>query len=116
MTRCRRRKAPVTATSKLSNASTSSSKPQSSRSLIRRFHVLLKRRAQLEKQKESDENAKELLEVGKEIEDMGGLAAYQRMSSIGQGDDRGGGSEKIFIGWLKELGAHERPQGRGKLK
>lgn len=34
---------------------------------------------------------------------MGGLEAYQRMSTIGQGSDRGGGSEKIFIGWMNEL-------------
>jgi 25S rRNA (adenine2142-N1)-methyltransferase len=35
---------------------------------------------------------------------MGGLEAYQRMSAIGQGEDRGGGTEKVLIEWLKELG------------
>ncbi|KAL0947317.1 hypothetical protein HGRIS_013436 [Hohenbuehelia grisea] len=49
----------------------------------------------------------ELAEVEHEIERLGGLAAYQRMSSIGQGMDRGGGSEKVFISWLRELGVHE---------
>lgn len=38
------------------------------------------------------------------MEEMGGLAVYQRMSTIGQGKDRGGGSESILIGWLDELG------------
>lgn len=39
---------------------------------------------------------------------MGGLAAYQRMSTIGQGKDRGGGSEKVLIDWLRTLDEHRR--------
>lgn len=39
---------------------------------------------------------------------MGGLEAYQRMSTIGQGSDRGGGSEKVFIGWMNELSVCEK--------
>jgi len=47
---------------------------------------------------------KALADVDREIEELGGLAAYQRMSGIGQRDDRGGGSEKVLISWLKEMG------------
>lgn len=35
---------------------------------------------------------------------MGGLEAYQKMSVIGQGNDRGGGSEKVLLEFLEELG------------
>lgn len=34
---------------------------------------------------------------------MGGLEAYQKMSVIGQGNDRGGGSEKVLIMFLNEM-------------
>lgn len=44
----------------------------------------------------------------REIEHLGGLAAYQRMSSIGQGADRGGGSEKVLIKWLSDMGLSKR--------
>jgi len=44
---------------------------------------------------------------------MGGLEAYQRMSAIGQGKDRGGGSEKVLVEWLHELGFGK---GKGKSK
>ena len=46
-------------------------------------------------------------DIETEIESMGGLEAYQNMSSIGQGKDRGGGSETVLIGWMKELGMHK---------
>lgn len=49
------------------------------------------------------------------MEALGGLPAYQRMSSIGQGKDRGGGSERVLTSWLKELGLADR-QGKDKLK
>jgi hypothetical protein len=48
---------------------------------------------------------------------MGGLEVYQRMSTIGQGDDRGGGSHKVLISWLKEMGMCEMVRGgKGKLR
>lgn len=47
---------------------------------------------------------------------MGGLAAYQRMSSIGQGKDRGGGSEGVLLGWLKELDKRASSKDKGKEK
>lgn len=59
---------------------------------------------------------REVEEVEREMEEMGGLAAYQRMSSIGQGKDRGGGSEKVLIGWLVEMGMNCKRKGKGKGK
>jgi len=126
MTKFRKRKAPVTSetissrnlTAKLTViGSSTSSKPESSRTVIRKFHVLLKRKAQLEKQRACPETSAALYELDREVEELGGLAAYQRMSSIGQGEDRGGGSEKVFIGWLREMEMHKRVEGsNGKLR
>lgn len=91
----------------------SSSKPAATRTVIRRFHVLIKRKAQLEKAIRRGETSvvrgdprTALRDVEREIEELGGLGAYQRMSTIGQGNDRGGGSERVLIEWLKELGMH----------
>ncbi|KAF4578614.1 hypothetical protein EYR36_000421 [Pleurotus pulmonarius] len=115
MPKAKKRKAPIT-----NNfiADPSSSKPQASRTLIRRFHVLLKKKTQLEQLLSEGADSKRpnpglaeaklsLNEVEHEIEELGGLEAYQRMSSIGQGNDRGGGSEKYLISWLKEIKVHE---------
>lgn len=103
MPKARKRKVPVTADS---TPQTSSSKPQSSRTVIRQFHVLLKEQAKLQAAGDS----KALVANQHQIEELGGLEVYQSMSAIGQGKDRGGGSEKVFIGWLKELGAHKGPK------
>lgn len=119
MPKAKKRKAPIT-----NNVivDPSSSKPQTSRTLIRRFHVLLKKKAQLEHQLSNGDASKRpthgsltevklaVTEVENEIEELGGLEAYQRMSSIGQGNDRGGGSEKYLILWLKEMKVHETCQ------
>ena len=111
------RKAPVTSLVPSDHASLpsgSSSRPQVTRTIIRRFHVLIKRQTQLQHilQYGSAKNSThdltstkaELEDIEREIEELGGLATYQRMSTIGQGKDRGGGSEKVLIGWLRELG------------
>lgn len=97
----RKRKKPITSAPAEQGAS--SSNPNSSRTLIRRFHVLLKQAAQLRSSPGNAQNASSLTAVETEIEALGGLAAYQRMSSIGQGDDRGGGSEKVLISWMREM-------------
>ena len=159
----RRRKLPVTApcssTLSPSNGKTNgrtaahgSANPKSSARVIRRFHVLLKRKAQLEKGKkkgkerdaklkrgsrkqkrleevrddlndtdgmQTDEMERELREIEDEMREMGGLEVYQRMSRIGQGKDRGGGSESVFIGWMEELGLRvrfEKEKGKEKMK
>lgn len=111
-TKTRQRKPPITSQAKTTKGPSSSASPHTTASLIRRFHVLLKRRAQLEKRKASSENANLLKEVEDEIQRMGGLEAYQAMSSIGQGEDRGGGSEKVFVAWLKELGVQKEMAAR----
>ena len=82
-------------------STTSSSKPQSSRGVIRQFHVLLKEQAKLRATNGDP------ADVQSRIDELGGIEVYQSMSAIGQGNDRGGGSEKIFIGWLKELNLHK---------
>lgn len=83
---------------------TSSSTPQSSRTFIRRFHVLLKKRSQILNTPTADSNTTQALAaVQHQISDLGGLKCYQRMSAVGQSGDRGGGSEKVLIRWLKEL-------------
>ncbi|KAI0078998.1 hypothetical protein K474DRAFT_1659699 [Panus rudis PR-1116 ss-1] len=108
-----KRKIPVTISTPAAATSTSSSNPQATRTVIRRFHVLIKRKAQLEKGLKDGklphaQTREELAAIEEEIQDMGGLETYQRMSSIGQGNDRGGGSEKVLIGWLNELGERQR--------
>ncbi|KZV94060.1 hypothetical protein EXIGLDRAFT_673417 [Exidia glandulosa HHB12029] len=106
----RKRKVPVTVKdaarkrSSIAHGATSA-KPEASRAVIRRFHVLLKRKAQLERAALS-QDAAELSAVQTELDGMGGLAAYQHMSNIGQGSDRGGGSEKVLIDWLRKRDLH----------
>lgn len=97
----KKRKNPIT--SALAEKAASSSNPNSSRTLIRRFHVLIKQAAQLRSCVGNAQNSASLAAIENEIEELGGLAAYQRMSSIGQGDDRGGGSEKVLISWMREM-------------
>ncbi|KAH7927749.1 nucleolus protein [Leucogyrophana mollusca] len=111
MPKARKKKTPITT----SENPASSSNPQSSRTLIRRFHVLLKQQQQLKHAGTNPANAKALADVEHEIEELGGLPAYQRMSSIGQGNDRGGGSEKVLITWLQEMRLFKR-EGAGRLR
>ena len=106
MRKTRKRKLPVTTAAE--GRGSASSHPHSTRTLIRRFHVLLKRRAAL--LASGDAESLQLVEVEQEIENLGGLSAYQRMSVIGQASDRGGGSEKRLIAWLKEIGLSDGSQ------
>jgi len=94
MPKGRRRKLPVTVGERHGSSST----PRASRTIIRKFHTLLKQR------KNAQGDADTLASVNHELEKLGGLEKYQHMSSIGQGGDRGGGSEKVLIGWLKQIG------------
>jgi 25S rRNA (adenine2142-N1)-methyltransferase len=94
MPRTRRRKLPVTVSEKHGSSST----PRTSRGVIRKFHSLLKR------QKTAEGDGDTLATVNHEMEKLGGLETYQRMSCIGQSSDRGGGSQKILIRWLTQLG------------
>lgn len=80
---------------------------QSCRTTIRQYHLLLKRRQQLEQAKQTIA----LAEIDQQIASLGGLERYQQMSSLGQLEDRGGGSEKVFIQWMKAMRkAQSNPQ------
>jgi len=108
MPKAHKKKVPVTFDR--TNVASSGRNPHTTRTIIRRFHVLLKRQEQLKREPSTTSHASELKEIEKGIEEMGGLAAYQHMSDIGQGNDRGGGSEKVFIKWLTDMG-FSKPHG-----
>lgn len=95
-----KRKLPITTTAP-TKPSTSS---LNTRLVIRRFHVLLKTRSQFE------HDPKRLVKIDAEIDQLGGLDAYQQMSKLGQSVDRGGGTEKVFISWLKDLDVRGSPK------
>lgn len=99
MAKVRKRKLPIT-TSSGKKSGLSSSNPQSTRKLIRRFHTLLKEKTHIQSLKDSHIHLQRLSEIESEINDLGGLSAYQRMSTIGQGKDRGGGSQNMLITWF----------------
>lgn len=104
----KRRKVPI---SNIARTNTLSSKQKTSRNVIRRFHILIKSKVQLKNKNSLTVSEKEELDkINDEIQRLGGLEWYQQMSVVGQGNDRGGGSEKIFIEWLKELQVHEGKQ------
>lgn len=116
MVRKRKVKTPITAPS-AARSSLDSAKPKATRAVIRRFHVLLKRRAVLQKRAAGDGSTRlELQGVEAEIESLGGLEKYQTMSAIGQGKDRGGGSEAVLIRWLRDMGLDRSAKGKGKEK
>ena len=98
MGRSKNRRVPVTAP-----AHKSTPKSLTTRSTIRQFHVLLKRRARLETKPRTLEISREIEEIEQEIVSLGGLEQYQEMSAVGQSKERGGGSHKVLISWLREL-------------
>lgn len=99
MAKTRKKKVPMT-----SELASSSSSSHTTRAIIRRFHVLLKKQRQLRQNASTMSSTLEMKEIEQEIEKMGGLATYQRMSSVGQDTDRGGGSQKVLIKWLVDMG------------
>ncbi|KAF9532360.1 nucleolus protein [Crepidotus variabilis] len=106
--KAKKRKAPI-----VQSTHGPSTDAHSCRHLIRQFHVLLKRQKQLQSNvKNSSECAMELEQIGVQISRLGGLEKYQQMSALGQKEERGGGSEKILIGWMKDLTLHHRPNGQ----
>ncbi|KAF9001946.1 nucleolus protein [Cyathus striatus] len=96
MPKARRKKVPIVS----QHFTAKSNTPETTRSLIRRFHVLLKQRSNVQKDSSitSLEKMQRLADVEKQISDLGGLESYQHIP--------GGGSEKILILWLKDLGLH----------
>lgn len=105
MVSSKRRKTPVTGTGAKSRPSSSKT-----RSVIRKFHVLLKSRRKLEGRLD---NERELGEIDEQISSLGGLDAYQRMSKQGQSAERGGGTEAVLIDWLKDI-VKDDPLGSGQ--
>ncbi|KAG8865316.1 hypothetical protein FRB96_000206 [Tulasnella sp. 330] len=127
----RKRKLPITAPSERGkrhkHAAISTPKPQSTRNAITKFHNALKHKAAIlslgDPSLLNAHDARKLKEIDTEIARMGGLELYQDMSATGQRKDRGGGSEKVLINWLKELevttmlqGLQATPSVKGKGK
>lgn len=113
MPKVRKRKNPITQTA----SAIPSTNAQECRKTIRRFHVLLKRRSQLKVvQDPTAAQVQELADIEEEMAHFGGLEKYQQMSANGQKGERGGGSEKIFIAWMKELGHHHEHGGNNRLR
>lgn len=78
--------------------------------LIRRFHVLLKRRARVVAG--SSSTSHEVTDIENEINMLGGLETYQRISAQGQSDERGGGSHKLFIEWMLQKDLKRKWEGK----
>lgn len=114
MPKARKRKHPIVAAAS-SSTSSASIAAQSCRNTIRKYHVLLKQRRQLENGTSSDKTLS-LADIDRQLSGLGGLEKYQELSSLGQSEERGGGSEKIFITWMKELGAYRLTEGKGKVR
>ena len=95
MVTSKRRRTPVTET-------TTKSRPSSTktRSVIRKFHQLLKLKRKL-KGRAGDEL--QLTEIDEQISTLGGLDAYQRMSKQGQSAERGGGTDTVLVDWLEDI-------------
>ena len=112
MTKARKRKQPIV--SSLSSNATSSIAAQGCRNVIRQYHVLLKRRKQLENDQQLHEQS--LADIEARIHALGGLERYQQLSALGQREERGGGSQKVLVNWLKELNVHHSYDNRRKLR
>lgn len=84
---------------------------KATQSTISSFHTLLKRQAQLKRALSRDGSSAQaavlhaqLSEIASAINDLGGLDSYQKASSLGQSNQRGGDSSVVLVEWLKELG------------
>ena len=96
MTNNKKKKLPITKTKNHASIKSKSISSKHTKSIINRFHHLLKIKSKIS-------NNDELLKINKEIDQLGGLEAYQQASTIGQSNDRGGDSSHVFIKWLIEL-------------
>jgi len=105
MVSSKRRKTPVTGTSTESRPSSTKT-----RSVIRKFHVLLKSKRKLGGQ---PGNGRELDAINEQMSRLGGLDTYQRMSKQGQSAERGGGTETVLVDWLKDI-VKDDPLGDGQ--
>lgn len=109
MPKAHKRKSPVTSTPHCPQASPSS---KSTRTVIRQFHVLLKQQARLLNKPPDKLTDQELARINEDLSRLGGLEVYQRMSAAAQDNERGGGSEKILIDWLRDIWQRSSTSGR----
>ena len=100
MPKTKKRKQPI-----VSAVANTSIAAQSCRNTIRKYHVLLKQRQKLENAPEPQPT---LVEIEHQLSNLGGLERYQQLSTLGQREERGGGAEKFFIQWMKELNVHRK--------
>ncbi|KJA27479.1 hypothetical protein HYPSUDRAFT_35376 [Hypholoma sublateritium FD-334 SS-4] len=114
MPKTRKRKNPIVDVAP-ANTSSASTAAQSCRTTIRRYHVLLKQQRNLENSNDPSRTLA-LAEIKQELENIGGLERYQELSSLGQREERGGGSEKVLISWMKDLEIHALYKGKRKLR
>lgn len=84
---------------------------KATQSTISSFHTLLKRQAQVKRALSRDGSSAQaamlqaqLSEIDNAINDLGGLDSYQKASTLGQSNQRGGDSSVVLVEWLKELG------------
>lgn len=99
MPRAKKRRQPIV--SGANSSPNSSTAAQACRNVIRQYHVLLKRRKQLEN--DSQLHKQSLADIEDQIKALGGLERYQQLSALGQREERGGGSQKVLVNWMKEL-------------
>src|SRR4051794_35876086 len=69
---------------------------KATRTLIRSHHTLEKQRTKAIK----DGDEAKAAAIAETIESQGGIEGYQRASLLGQGNERGGDSSRILMGWL----------------
>ena len=83
------------------------------RSVVRGYHVLLKKLAAANAKGDTDGESK----IQEQIDAIGGLKQYQEASKLGQSLDRGGDTSEILMQCLSGLaGCCGREEGRPKLK
>lgn len=90
---------------------------KATRTLIRTHHTLEKQRAKAI----SSGNTEDAANISRQIEAHGGIETYQRASLLGQGNERGGDSSRILMGWLdgivsknKEKDGESKMEGKGQ--
>ncbi|KIM49307.1 hypothetical protein M413DRAFT_438493 [Hebeloma cylindrosporum] len=108
MPKTKKRKQPI-----VSAVASTSITAQTCRNTIRQYHFLLKQRRKLENAPDPQSS---LEEIEHQLSNLGGLERYQELSTLGQREERGGGAEKIFIQWMKELNVHRRTEDSAKLR
>jgi len=113
MARSRRRNVPITVNASSKQTTTSS---LHTRSVIRKFHSLLKSRHRIAHDANNPSRQRKLGEIDTQIDQLGGLDVYQHMSKLGQSTDRGGGTQKVFITWLNDLGLRPSHPAAPKLR